>query len=541
MSGVPGFRKAVLGALAILAAASVCAADEVDQLVKKLDPPARFRGHKPKWSVEKRPVTFEFMDGPKAWPFWFVRDGDRVVAVVPTVGFHTGTIYVQDFRPGHAPKRVPFPTERWHIDTAVGSELRTNNFIPGEYGSTDASYRWRPDGERLVLVRRYEGTTRFNRWAHRTKSPVRVDATNTIIFRVDPVLGYVVEATYDVWTDPPPRTYEYCSAATSGRYLLWPGEATCFRHAIARAGEEGFVGYACNHGATKRHGRESCRDGGFVSFLNDQTGWSPTWTIRQGGDARLVVCGAHTDLDFVMAWPKEPAARADGLKHHVVRHRMLALPPELTKHVWDRMKLLHEGESRLMVRFGVLEDFEAQPLPLTTRLRGMPWSAEVTTRHARSGTKAIVFTGRSGHGDPQIALKPDTHYRIEAWVKVVDWTSEQRKAAEDALRAKTDKARQAAERDKARGRKPRPVSEFKPPGKAEAYVLGRYYQWSPHSREWIGEPVKTNVVGPADGWQKLRVDFTTPKWGPFIDLAFHAVNCTVYLDDLQFTIVKDAK
>ena len=52
---------------------------------------------------------------------------------------------------------------------------------------------------------------------------------------------------------------------------------------------------------------------------------------------------------------------------------------------------------------------------------------------------------------------------------------------------------------------------------------------------------EAQAAGPADGWQKLAVEFTTPKWEPFVELAFHAINCTVYLDDSRFTIVESNK
>ncbi|HUT33132.1 MAG TPA: carbohydrate binding domain-containing protein [Planctomycetota bacterium] len=484
--------------LSLLAAAGV--ADEVDALVAQLKPPTRFADHKPAWSVKKAQATFEGMGGPETMPFWFVMDGDRHVAIIPTVGFHSGTIYVQDFRPGQAPKELKLPTERWHIDTSIGSELRTNNFIPEALGDDDATWDWKGTGDTLTCVRRFKGNAKFNRWAHRTKSEVAVDATNTIVFRVDPRLGYVVEATYDIWTDPPPKTYEYSSAATSGRYLLWPGQATCFRHAITPVGSNGTIGYACNHAASKKHPNATCRDGGFVAFLNDETGWSPTLTLTRGGDAKLVICGAHTDLDFVLTWPEKPETRPDGLKRNgLVKHRLLALPPELTKHVWDTMEFLHAGEHKLMIRFGVLEDFEDQPLELTTRQRGMPWSAEVTDKFARSGKKSITFTGTSGHGDPQIALKPSTRYKVEAWVKVVELPAEQRKG----------------------------------PGEAAAYLTGWTYQWSPHADKPV-ESFKSNIARPGGEWQKIAFEFTAPKWAPFIQLAFHADNCTVCLDDFQF-------
>ncbi len=539
-------------AVGVLATGGAVRADEVDDLVERLGPPARFADHRPDWSWTKHTFTFQHYGRETHEPFWLVRDGERHVAVIPLTGFHSGTIYVQDFRPLDAPTELDFPTERWHIDTSVGSELRTNNFIPGEFGATDESYRFtkRKDGT-LVLRRAYQGRTTFNRWAHRTKSPVDVDAVNTIVFRVDPRLGYVVEATYDIWTAPPPSRYEFASAATSGRYGLWPGDATCYRIAITPPGEDGYVGYATNHGATKQHGGDMrCRDGGFVAFLNDETGWSPTTTLA-GADARLVVCGAHTDHDFVVPWPKDAKVRNDGLQHFVVTHRLLALPPELTRHVWDRMELLHRGERKLMVRFGVLEDFEAQPLPLDGRYRGMLWNAEVTTAEARSGEKAIVFEGRSGHGDPQIALEPNQHYRIEAWMKVEALSAAELGAAEKEAREGLQKRRaglrKRIEREKDEAKRARFEKELAHlpttfPGleTPEACLSGWFYEWSPHVDEPIGPVMKSNVLKPGGGWQQVRLDFTTPKWGPFIQLTFHATNCRAYLDDFRFAIVGDA-
>ena len=78
------------------------------------------------------------------------------------------------------------------------------------------------------------------------------------------------------------------------------------------------------------------------------------------------------------------------------------------------------------------------------------------------------------------------------------------------------------------------------PGAPEAYLSGRFYQWSPHSGQRLAE-FKSNVAAPGEDWQKMALEFATPKWGPFIQLTFHAENCTVYLDDFRFVRVGAAK
>jgi hypothetical protein len=38
----------------------------------------------------------------------------------------------------------------------------------------------------------------------------------------------------------------------------------------------------------------------------------------------------------------------------------------------------------------------------------------------------------------------------------------------------------------------------------------------------------------------VSLQFTTPAWGPFIQLQFHATNCRAYLDDFHFRVAREA-
>lgn len=489
---------AVLGILVGLGGGAF--ADEVDELLAKLEPAKRFADHQPKFAVQKKTLDFEFMDGTKTWPFWVVTDHDRVVAIMPLVGFHGGTWYVQDFRPGQGPtweemlKRVP--SERWHIDTAVGSELRTDGFIPVKEGEMDASYDWKVTDNTVVLTRKYKGTAKIRKWAHGSKGKSEdIEVNHVFTLSVHPQLGYVVDGRYHVKVKPGRRGYQFCSAATSGRYSVWPGEATCQRVVHTPKGKEGYFGYYTNLGATRtiRDGGV-CRDGGFVAFLDEKSGWSPTTTM-EGAHAKLTVCTAHTDHDFDTVLPKtEPDEK--GMHTIQMRHRLLALPPEVTQYLWKEMtvKPEHVGAKTVMVRFGQPEDFEDQPLPLDGPDRGLPTGGTVVTDEAHSGKRSLLITKTAIPGTAQLALKPNTLYRVTAWLKAE--------------------------------------------GGATAWIQGKYYQWTPHHNKWLGTHA-TDKVQAGKGWQKVEMEFTTPKWAPFMQVEFKVEGeGKVWVDDFSFIPVK---
>ena len=395
-------------------------------------------------------------------------------------------------------------------------------------GKQEQTYRFiNADGE-LTLVRRYKGTSTFDKWTHRSETPITVDTTNTFVLKCDPILGYVVEGTFDSKVNPAPETFEYFSAATAGICNVWVGPDAVSRVAITPTYNDGFEGYYLNFPAIDwcDNNREKfqCRDGGFATFLNKTTGFSPTATLI-GCEARFVVCNAHADLDFVTQWPESAPGRY-GPTHRTVKTRILALPPEITNYIWDNMSVRFQDRTRVQMRIGSIEDFEDQPLPLTTWVRGLTSTAggpKITEEYARSGKKSAVIEGRFWPNLPQVPLQPNTRYRLQAWKKVVPWTAEQHKNAEQNEKARIEKERKEG----------RNVGEFKGLGPAEAYITGHLYVSSPHQNVWIVEQRTNSATPVTDEWQNVNLEFTAPKWGPFINIVFIANACTAYMDDFS--------
>ncbi len=499
--------------------------DEVDDLVEKIHPPKRFAHHEPALAVERASATYRFHSGPRTIDYFIVKDGPRVVALIDRPG---GTIKVLDFRPDHAPRRLQFSKDRPLIETLRGTALATGTYIPDKAGEDPAHFQFTQGDGTLTLVRRFKGTHAFNRWAHHSKSPEMIEATNTFVFRCDPVFGYVVEGMYETRVKPPPKELQYFSAATPGICNVWYGEDDVSRTVITPTYKEGFEGYGLNFAAIDWSDNDksklTVRDGGFGGFLNRATGWSPVNTI-EGSTAKLVVCNAHADLDFVVPFPQD-AVGADGFSHIRIRTRLLALPPEVTRHVWDTMAMRFEGAERVMIRIGRLDDFEDQPLPLTCGVRALVSTGggpKISTEHAHSGRRsAVIPHGRFWPNLPQVPLEGGARYRLSAWIKLVPWTDEQREAAET-------KARERIAKRKAGGKEAEP---FEPFGRPQAYITADTYVSSPHHNKWI-DRMRTDTVKPG-GWQQVTLKFTAAEWAPFVNFAFVATAGTAYLDDFEF-------
>lgn len=527
-------RSIFIAVACLMSAGAVHALDELDTLAQDLRPPARFADHRPRFEISEQSFTFNQVKGPETATWRVVRDAGRVVALITTGGIH-----LLGNRPDACPEQLRVPTGRWHIDTFLGAIIPTGSFIPGAaWREADPGYRDELTGAgtgTLTLVRRYAGERPEKR--RRKGQPEetftqRNRTTNTFVLRLDPVHGYTVDATYDTALSHPPASHQFANLMCQGTYALWPGQQTSQRTVITRVGVPGFQGYAHNMLAFDRcdEGDVRIRDGGFGAYLDRTSGWSWAMTLA-GGDARMVICNAHADIDFVVPWPTD-RPDADGLHRLVVRHSLIALPPELTAHLWERMELRFADQQMVVLRIGAVEDFEGQPFGVGEAVPGLVHTTgmELSRAHARSGGQSLVVRGTVWPNIPQIALEPSSRYRLEGWFRLADWTPEEREAARE---------RHAQERQR-RLAKGEEAPEWSEPGHAEAWLSGNLYEWSPHSNRWLVEQRTTVATGSTAEWQRVRLEFETPLHDPFIDIRLHCAHGTAWLDDFALIRLGDA-
>jgi|GEM_PF-124863 len=515
-------RLAICVAAAGMAAAAAAAAagDEIDELVRQLKPPARFKAYKPSFRAEKRSFTFHHVSGPQTSNWWLVMDGDKYVAL-----HRGGDFNLLALTPQLAKTTLDMPTGRYHLDNQLGPTLCTHQFtkpvkMHGSIQLTEAGGcqdKWVGGGETITLVRSF-------------KTDVQV-TENRFTFSVDPVLGYRIDALYDVrFKQPPAETKWVGPTFCPGCYPAWP-QGRVYDRTVHCPPGKGYRGWANNLLCMDRcdnDPRNAWRDGGFIAFLNDKTGWSACRTRDDGcGDTpKLAVCNAHNDFHVWIPMPKELAKDGNGWYAFRPHHRLLALPPELTKHVSDNMELIQKGVSGVFVYVGQLAEFEDQPRPLTEPVPGLCWTSggpSVSTDAAHSGAKSLYLKGTSRPNLPEVDCDPNSRYRLEAWFKLVPWSAEETAAAAKAYAARREKLQKAG--------KDLPPAVQWDKLKAQAYITAHMFEWSPYSGKWLVRQETTRASGDRKDWQHVVLEFDTPRWDPKIDIVFKVDNGHAYMDD----------
>lgn len=497
-------------------------ADEVDDLVKQLNPPARFKDYKANFHAEKRTFVFNQVSGPETKEWWVVMDGDKYVAL-----HRSGDFNLFALTPEFAKTKLDMPTGRYHLDNQLGPMLNTNQFLKpvklhGSIQLTEAGGsidEWVGGGQSITFVRTMD--TAVQKTKHR------------FVFTVDPVLGYRIDAQYNVrFKEMPTEAYWPSATFCPGCFPAWPKDRLYDRTVHCPPGS-GYRGWANNLLCMDRCDGDKVstawRDGGFIAYLNPRTGWSVCRTRADGGGdtPSLNVCNAHNDFHVRLPFPKELPKDANGWYEFKPVHRLLALPPELTKHVWDKVELIQKGVKDVFLYLGEPCNFDDQPRELTDPVRGLCWTSggpSVTTEAARSGKQSLLLKGTSWPNLPEVECDPDSRYRLEAWFKVVPLSDDEKAAAK-----KKDEEKRAA---LTKTGKPLPAEIDWAGAKAEAYITAHMFEWTPHANKWLVRQETTRAGGDKADWQHVVLEFDTPRWDPKINIVLEVRNAAkAYLDD----------
>jgi hypothetical protein len=532
-------RRTIAVAVTAVAAVGVltggpasASADEIDELVKKLQPKKRYAEYTPRWRVETRRFRFHHEGGKVVKKVWrVVMDGNKHVALL-----RTGDIQLLAFTPDSAKTKLNMPTGRYHLDTFMGPMISTNQFIQKKVyytlqGDLDVNETdtWEKNAEAgtLTLIRS-------------TKTDER-HVVNRFVFSVDPVFGYQIDGHYRAAFSRLPKKRRFGGwAFCPGNYPPWKKDAIYDRTVYCPGGgRTDYVGWANNLINMDRCDADAdkftWRDGGFIAYLNPRTGWSPVRTREDGcPDVRMRLCNAHNDFHIHIPFPETLPTDEAGREVFTAHHRLMAIPPELTKHVWDNVKLIGKKQSGVIIKIGEKETFENQPVSLTEPARGIVWTAKhppLSEKYARSGKKSLVIQGRQWPNLPQVGLLRNSRYVLEAYVKVEPWTGEELEKA---------KAKDARRREKLKrkGKELPPKVEWDNI-KPEAYITADYYEWSPHSGKMLKKHRTNTATYGKDGWQRIAVELETPEWDPFVNITFHCRYGKAYMDDFHLKLVED--
>lgn len=225
-------------------------AGEIAALLESQAAPARFGEHRASFRISEAQHTFIFSNGPQTWDFYVIHDGDRVVGYLPKKGFHGGSIYLYSHDPSQAPKKLTLPSERAHIDTALGLSFSTDHFLPTKNMHEGDQSEWKviEEGRKIQLIRRFSGELKTYKWELDTrKKPLQVDHTGTFTISVDPQCGYVIDATWDTALNRTDNLGQYVSLYPQDMSNPWVTEGIHQRVVVTPVGDEKYRAHANNH------------------------------------------------------------------------------------------------------------------------------------------------------------------------------------------------------------------------------------------------------------------------------------------------------
>ncbi|MEI7831834.1 MAG: hypothetical protein WCJ56_01360 [bacterium] len=522
------YTRPLIIAGAFLLAAIAAWSTDIDNLVKSTGAPARFADHVANFSVSDEEFTFKEYSGPQKRTYSVIKDGDKYVAVYdkdePKLDMIT-------FDPEKTSAIINMPN-RYNWTTLLGTRLSTCIWYDGFSSSGDVKKNTFSGGGKTITLTCSEQWTRKPKMDKDGKPVLKADgtpettgrnATSDYVFtlRCDPILGYVWDISTRLVTDDTSKKTPEMFNVQPGRLAdPWPDKWNYDRTLFTPAGSDKIKGWWNNLKAadiSDNNGVQNfvIRDGGFVGFFTNKNdeGWGVALehTSFNRVKAYNATCNYWEDQHNIVAMP---APDANGKMTVDLRWRFLGTPPEITKAILDKTEVMDFGKAnQVMVRLGMLEDFEAQPLPLTSNYRALwSWGAAVTEAKAHSGKKSFVVAGKDLKAKleeyeakfvgPFIFLEPNSTYHLECWILVEPDTKA------------SDKARIDSEG----------FISIQGPVSMDPKKIGKTQT----------EHIK------ADGeWHKVSLDIVTADPGGSADIRFlcHG-NGTAYFDDFSFMKVK---
>lgn len=516
-------RATAVGSLLLLAASvePAAAGGELTRVLEEIKPLARFKGHKPRFHIAKKQHT---------WWWWDWQNPDRSKRWIPKQHKAELEILMDGEMPiGLAPDWLwsPFPgadTRNRLDETYTPGFKRFGMGIPSAaFGAFPISHKVARTGETMDIVIKQgvwpeEGIAEGHGPSHpHRKATPHIGCVTRLTFRVDPVLGYVVDRETrwrhkgrpkDKKTGKPAETTGSGSFFPFGVTIIWPGAITyaysgCTPDASdRRVSGERFAVWSNNCESLYRKYHPVIRPDGFAAYLSDRSGWGMALLPQSGVPVRYPQCPIWGE--FHTSAPVVPLREKDGYCYGTIRQRMVGLPPEICRHVVKNAKVVNGHGTTVLIRPGG-EDFEDQPLPASTTLRGFqPVEGKVSDRRAHSGKKSLEVNGVTAEEFTKTKFwprdrghtrfLPAKRYRLECWVFV---------EGED----------------------------------AKAFVIptpGMGYE----PRELLGAETagkgRTRLVRSGDRWQKAEMEFVSAKHGNPINVRFVVIGRgKAYFDDFK--------
>ena len=508
------------------------ARDEIDELLREVRPPARFKKYEPQFNVRK--VTFkwtafrrktgrtvEITDERRA-----IFDGDRMIGYICNRNPVWENIRLFSMHPKHDARIDP---EDWADATDFRNYARDyGESIVSGHVYDESHSEIQGGGKTITFVR-----TDIGRPDGRTGRDIH--EVNRVTLSVHPQLGYCLTRTREWRCKPLPKNRHGKSITGIGVGDLWgwgvvnpwPGEGTYtegfFSHGGSyRRGKDGsawapdkkYALYWMNGPSVEgiRHGwHPLVRSGGLVGYLGGRENWGAAMSVVGPSDVYAAVCPAWGEFHAGGAdLPSEPDA--DGYWRLTYTHRLVGLPPEIQDHIRADSKVLFEGMKSLAIRLE--EDFEDQPLAHTTPHRTLRFERRgvmLTSARAHSGRQAIVTQGIRPEDLPQVNLHeehppvcfdPGHTYHVECWIYVEGDDTEAFVIAANELEIE------------------------------DATAFAR--------DETIGKSRTPSVKKPGE-WRKVEFDFVAPAYGGLLALNFVALGPgKAYFDDFKIRKVGTA-